>query len=60
VVNFRDSQLHQIFKLSLSTLLNLIQGKNMLNIGSNYKLQLYIFIAIKIYKYYFFMCKSLK
>jgi exportin-7 len=32
VVNFRDSQLHQIFKLSLSTLLNLIQGKNMLNI----------------------------
>ncbi|ORX83183.1 exportin-7 [Anaeromyces robustus] len=32
VVNFRDSQLHQIFRLSLSTLLNLIQGKSMLNI----------------------------
>jgi len=31
VVNFRDSQLHQLFKLSLSTLLNLIQGKSMLN-----------------------------
>ncbi|ORY21713.1 hypothetical protein LY90DRAFT_515934 [Neocallimastix californiae] len=38
VVNFRDSQLHQIFKLSLSTLLNLIQGKNMLNIGNDQKL----------------------
>ncbi|ORY24996.1 hypothetical protein LY90DRAFT_514317 [Neocallimastix californiae] len=33
VVNFRDSQLHQIFRLSLSTLLNLIQGKNMLDIA---------------------------
>ncbi|OUM69941.1 hypothetical protein PIROE2DRAFT_2145 [Piromyces sp. E2] len=31
VINFRDSQLHQLFRMSLSTLLSLIQGKNMLN-----------------------------
>jgi exportin-7 len=46
VVNFRDSQLHQIFRLSLSTLLNLIQGKNMLDID-NQKLAEVILDLIK-------------